>query len=63
MSISKVTDDIVRKVSPGVEVHHIPHAVDAEVYKPIDDESYVTHKKSHDSCCLFSKEIEIEYAA
>jgi glycosyltransferase involved in cell wall biosynthesis len=38
VSISKVTDDIVRHVSPGLEVHHIPHAVDSEVFKPMDKE-------------------------
>ena len=38
VSISKVTDDIVRNVSPGLEVHHIPHAVDPEIFHPIDEE-------------------------
>ena len=38
VSISKVTDDIVKTVSPGIEVQHIPHAVDSEVYKPMDSE-------------------------
>jgi len=37
VSISKVTDDIVRAVAPDVEVHHIPHAVDSETYKPLED--------------------------
>jgi len=38
VSISKVTDDIVRNVSPDLEVHHIPHAVDSEIFQPIDKE-------------------------
>jgi len=32
-TISKVTDDIVANVSPEVERHYIPHAVDTEVFK------------------------------
>ena len=31
-TISKVTDDIVRTVSPGVKCVHIPHAVDTEIF-------------------------------
>jgi len=38
VSISKLTDDIVKTVSPGIEVQHIPHAVDGEVFKPLDEE-------------------------
>ena len=33
-SISKVTHDIVQTVSPGVEAHYIPHAVDAACFAP-----------------------------
>lgn len=36
-TISKVTDDIVRTVSPEVETHYIPHAVDTSVFKPMPD--------------------------
>ena len=32
-TISKVTDDIVRNVSPDVQCVHIPHTVDTEVFK------------------------------
>ena len=38
VSISKLTDDIVRAVSPDLEVHHIPHAVDADVFKPLEED-------------------------
>ena len=35
-TISKVTDDIVRTVSPDVKVVRIPHTVDTEVFKKRD---------------------------
>ena len=38
VTISKVTDDIVRTVSPEVECIRLPHAVDSNVYKPIEPE-------------------------
>ena len=37
-TISKVTDDIVKTVAPDVRSHYIPHAVDSDVFKPIDQE-------------------------
>ena len=37
-TISKVTDDIVRNVSPDVECIHIPHAVPSDTFKPLDQE-------------------------
>tara|TARA_R110002020_G_scaffold37239_1_gene112451 strand:+ start:39648 stop:40928 length:1281 start_codon:yes stop_codon:yes gene_type:complete len=36
-TISKVTDSIVGKVAPSVEKHYIPHAVDPEIFKPIEE--------------------------
>lgn len=39
VSISKLTDNCVRNVSPNVETHHIPHAVDQEVFKKLDEET------------------------
>ena len=36
-TISKVTDDIVRTVSPDVKCVHIPHAVDTNVFAKISD--------------------------
>ena len=38
VSISKVTDDIVRNVSPDVSCTYIPHAVDGSFFKPRTDE-------------------------
>jgi glycosyltransferase involved in cell wall biosynthesis len=37
-TISKVTDDIVRNVSPGVECVYIPHAVPTETFKPFPED-------------------------
>ena len=37
-TISKVTDKIVREVSPEVKTQYIPHAVDSEAYRPLDEE-------------------------
>lgn len=37
-TISKLTDDIVRTVAPNVEAHYIPHAVNTDIFKKLDDE-------------------------
>jgi glycosyltransferase involved in cell wall biosynthesis len=36
-TISKVTDDIVKTVAPTVKSQYIPHAVDSDIFRPIDD--------------------------
>ena len=41
-TISKVTDDIVKTVAPGVNSKYIPHAVNSEVFAPIEDEELLT---------------------
>jgi glycosyltransferase involved in cell wall biosynthesis len=38
VSISKVTSDIVRNVSPRVEEHYLPHATKTDIFKKISDE-------------------------
>ena len=38
VTISKVTDDIVRNVSPDVSCTYIPHAVNGNIFKPMTDE-------------------------
>ena len=43
-TISKVTDDIVKTVSPDVESHYIPHAVPPDVFKPLDKEEVAAAK-------------------
>jgi glycosyltransferase involved in cell wall biosynthesis len=37
-TISKVTDNIVKTVSPNVDSEYIPHAVDNEIFKKLDDD-------------------------
>jgi glycosyltransferase involved in cell wall biosynthesis len=37
-TISKVTDDIVATTAPTVERHYIPHAVDMNIFRPLDEE-------------------------
>ena len=37
-TISKLTDDIVRTVAPDVETHYIPHAVNTDIFKKLDDD-------------------------
>jgi len=37
-SISKVTDDIVANVSPEVDHSYVPHAVNSEIFKPLEEE-------------------------
>ena len=44
-TISKVTNDIVATVAPDVELYHIPHAVDGDIFKPIEDPAPVAALK------------------
>jgi glycosyltransferase involved in cell wall biosynthesis len=37
-TISKLTDDIVRTVTPEVECHYVPHAVKTDVFTPLSKE-------------------------
>ena len=46
-TISKVTDDIIRTVSPEVECIRIPHAIPDEVFKPIDEKVLQEYKSQH----------------
>ena len=46
VTISNVTDDIVRTVSPDVECIYLPHAVDADVFKPLSDSDSKKFKKT-----------------
>ena len=43
-TISKVTDDIVRNVSPDVETHYIPHSVDTDIFKPMTEAERYKHR-------------------
>jgi len=46
-TISKVTDDIVKTVAPGVESHYIPHTIDTNVFKPLSDEDVLRFRMQH----------------
>jgi len=37
-TISKVTDDIVRNVSPDVACTYVPHAVNGDIFRPLPDD-------------------------
>ena len=37
-TISKVTDDIVKTVSPDVDRQYVPHAVNLDIFKPLEDD-------------------------
>lgn len=43
-TISKVTDDIVKTVAPDVESYYIPHAVDTDVFKKINQMEVINNK-------------------
>ena len=38
VSISKLTNDIVKNVAPDVKLSHIPHAVNTDIFHKLDDE-------------------------
>ena len=47
VTISKVTDEIVRGVSPEVETRYLPHAVDTEIFKPLDESAIDAVRERH----------------
>ena len=44
-TISKVTDDIVKTVAPSVKSQYIPHAVNSEIFAPVENESGIEEFK------------------
>lgn len=46
-TISKVTDDIVRTVAPNVECYHIPHSINTDVFKKVDEEVITKFREEH----------------
>ena len=50
-TISKVTDDIVRTVSPSTDVRYIPHTANQEDFKKLDPETIKDFRKSHFQDC------------
>ena len=47
VSISKVTHDIVSKVAPEVENVYLPHAVNSDIFKKLDDEVVEEFARDH----------------
>lgn len=47
VAISKVTEDIVRTVSPEVECHYLPHAIDPKLFYPLPEDEVLRARKSH----------------
>ena len=44
-TISKVTDDIVKTVAPNVKSQYIPHAVDSEIFTPVEEDGVLEKLK------------------
>lgn len=40
VTISKLTSDIVKTVAPEIEEEYLPHAVDDNIFKPLEEETY-----------------------
>jgi len=47
VSISKVTHDIVTTVAPEVDAHYLPHSVESDLFKPLDQEEIKQFRKNH----------------
>lgn len=47
VTISKLTDDIVRNVAPEVDCHYIPHVVDTDIFTPLSDVEVQKLKKDN----------------
>lgn len=47
VTISKVTDDIVKTVAPSTESHYIPHTIDNKIFKPINPEDVLRFRQQH----------------
>ena len=54
-SISKVTDDIVRNVTPEVDLVRIPHAVNDNVFTKIQDQKLISEFKKDNELGIDSK--------
>ena len=47
VTISEVTNDIVKNVAPDVDLHHISHAVDNQIFRKIPNEDLAAFKKEY----------------
>jgi len=45
VTISKLTSDIIRTVAPEVEEEYLPHAVNPELFKPLEEKDYAHLKQ------------------
>jgi glycosyltransferase involved in cell wall biosynthesis len=46
-AISKLTRDIVTEVAPEIKLDYVPHAVDANFFKPMTEEKILELRRSH----------------
>ena len=46
-TISKVTDDIVKTVAPSVDSTYLPHAVDSNIFRKLDEKDIEEFRKEH----------------
>ena len=51
-TISKLTSDIVRTVAPEVDEEYVPHAVNGDVFKILDDKEFA-HLRQHNKTLFF----------
>ncbi len=47
VTISKLTDDIVKKVAPNVPSTYLPHAVDGDLFRPLNTEERIQLRKAN----------------
>ena len=47
VSISKVTHDIVTTVSPEVDAYYLPHSVESDLFKPLEQKHIDQFRKDH----------------
>ena len=47
VSISKVTDDIVKNVAPSVQSMYLPHSVDTSIFKPLPEKDVKDFREEH----------------
>ena len=45
--ISKVTHDVVKNVSPNVESHYLPHSINTDIFKKLDNTMVSLFKQEH----------------
>jgi glycosyltransferase involved in cell wall biosynthesis len=45
VTISKLTNEVVKSVTPHVDCTHLPHAIDTDIFKPLPEEQVKTSKQ------------------